>query len=210
MGKEVLSFDLTGTLATFRFCDSIWFEGLPRLYAEKHAIDFKGAREHLRRAYDEIGDAAVEWYDIKYWFNRFRLGNEWQSLLEEFSYNIEFYPESEAVLSELGQRYELILITNACREFVDVEIADIKRHFNQVISCVSDFGEVKKTPAFYSRICRFLGREPSDLIHVGDHWQFDFVAPRDFGMNAFYLDRTRERTGEYIIHNLNEMQAKLI
>ena len=210
MKKSILSFDLTGTLATFSFCDSIYFDGLPTLYAEKNGIAIDQAREHLKRCYDEVGDHHIDWYDITYWFDRLDLGNGWNMLLNDLSHNIEFYPESKAVLTELSQEYELILTTNACREFVEIETDPIRDHFSQIISCVSDFGEVKKTPEFYGRVCQFLDRDPEDIIHIGDHWQFHYVAPSEFGLTAFFLDRTGKRSGDYVIHDLSEMVAKLI
>jgi HAD superfamily hydrolase (TIGR01549 family) len=208
--KSVLSFDLTGTLATFRFCDSVWFEGLPTLYAEKNSITFVEAKEHLRKNYDELGDHATEWYDIKYWFARFGLGTGWIKLLQEFSSRIEFYPETLEVLERCSRMYDLVLITNASREFVEIETAPIKRYFRNIISCVSDFGEVKKTPEFYAKVCHSLGEDPAGWIHVGDHWQFDFLAPRGIGITSFYLDRRRARVGEFIIHDLNELERKLL
>ncbi|MFA4835657.1 MAG: HAD family hydrolase [Dehalococcoidia bacterium] len=210
MEKGILSFDLTGTLATFKFCDAVWFEGMPRLFAEKNAISVDESREYLRQNYAELGDQVVEWYDIKYWFARFGLGTGWTELLEEFSHNIEFYPETSAVLEQYSRMYNLVLITNASREFVEVETASIKKYFSKIISCVSDFGEVKKTPEFYARVCESLGGEPSEWIHVGDHWQFDFLAPRGIGITSFYLDRRKESLGEFIIHDLSELESKLL
>ena len=210
MNRSILSFDLTGTLATFSFCDSIYFDGLPSLYAEKHGIEIDLAREYLVKCYDELGDHHADWYDITYWFERFDLGNGWYTLLKDLSHKIEFYPESKEVLTQLSLEYELILTTNACREFVEIETATIRNHFSRIISCVSDFGEVKKTPEFYGRICQFLGRNPEDIIHIGDHWQFDYVAPSEFGLTAFYLDRTGKRSGDHVIHDLSEIVSKLI
>jgi len=207
---KTLSFDLTGTLTTYRFSDLIWFEGLPRLFAEKNALPLNEAREYLKKHYDEVGDEAPEWYDIKYWFKRFNLGNGWRELLENFKSEAEFYPEVEDVLAKLSQKYEMILITNASREFVEIEIEPIKGYFKRLISSVSDFGEVKKTPQFYAKVCRSLGKEPRDLIHVGDHWQFDFIAPRQLGIEAIFLDRSGERKGDFIIHSLSELETKLL
>lgn len=208
--KPILSFDLTGTLATYRFCDAVWFEGLPQLYAQKHHLGIDESREYLTGVYQEVGDQRVEWYDIKYWFQRFDLGNGWNALLKQFSHHIEFYPETPATLEQYRQNYDLVLITNACREFAEVEIASIKEYLSNVISCTSDFGEVKKTPQFYHKVCQSLGEDPADWFHVGDHWQFDYVAPRGIGMTAFYLDRTRETDGEFIIHHLSELASKLL
>jgi len=208
----VISFDLTGTLATFRFCDSIYFEGLPGLYASRHGREIQEAQEYLKRCYDEVGDREADWYDIKYWFSRFELGSDWDELLKDLSHRIEFYPETESVLAELSREYELILITNACREFLAVEMESLRGHFRHIISCVSDFGEVKKTSRLYGHICRQLGLRPEEVTHVGDHWHFDFVAPRECGLTAFYLDRTgaSSQKGDFTITDLRELKDRLI
>ena len=210
MEKNIVSFDLTGTIATYKFSDSVWFEGLPRRYAEKHDIPFQLAEELVRREYDKLGEEAVEWYDIKHWFNWFGFGSGWTELLQEFTPNIEFYPEAVEVLERCSRMYDLVLITNASREFVEIEIASINSYFHTIISCVSDFGEVKKTPQFYSKVCGFLGRGPYSWVHVGDHYKFDFLAPRECGMAAFYLDRIGEHDGEFIIHSLDELEELLV
>ena len=210
MKNRILSFDLTGTLATFKFCDSIYFEGLPKLYANKYGIEIGAARQYLVAAYEEVGDQEADWYDLPYWFDRFDLGNGWESLLNDLSHNIEFYPESKDVLSKLSEDYELILISNACREFLDVETSIISKYFSRLISCVSDFGQVKKTPEFYARVCRFLKLEPHEIVHIGDNWQFDYVAPTEYGITSYYLDRTGKQNGDFIIHDLCEIEAKLL
>ncbi len=210
MKKRILSFDLTGTLATFRFCNSIYFEGLPKIYAEKYELKIEEARQYLKKAYDEVGDQEADWYNLTYWFDRFDLGNGWDSLLSELSHNIQLYPESEGVLTKLSEKYELILISNACREFLEVETSDIGKYFTRLISCVSDFGEVKKTAEFYDKVCYSLELKPDELIHIGDNWQFDYIAPTECGITAYHLDRTGKKTGEFIIHDLSEIETKLL
>lgn len=210
MKKSILSFDLTGTLATFRFCDAVYFEGLPRLYAARYGVPFEEARAYLKSQYDTLGEEIPEWYDIKYWFHRFGLGDRWDELLREYMPHIEYYSEAPQILERCSREYELVLITNASREFMEIETHPIREYFTRTISCVSDFGEVKKTAEFYGKVCRSLGRRPEEITHVGDHWQFDFVAPRGHGLRAFYLDRTGERSGQDIIHSLVELESRLI
>ena len=210
MTKQILSFDLTGTLATFNFCDSIYFEGLPQLYAARYDTGFEEAMRYLKECYDEVGDQEPDWYDITYWFKRFDLGDGWDSFLNDLSPNIKFYPETKSILAHLSKKYELILISNACREFLNVETTSIRKHFSRIISCVSDFSEVKKTPEFYTKACRLMELAPEEIIHIGDNWQFDFVAPREAGLQAFYLNRTKKHSGEHIIHDLSELEEKLL
>lgn len=210
MSNRILSFDLTGTLATFKFCDAIYFEGLPRLYSDQRGLPLEEARTYLTKCYDEIGDQEADWYDITFWFERFDLGAGWNELLKELNHNIEFYPDAEPVISRLADKYELIMVSNACTEFIDVETASIRKYFTRIVSCVSDFKEVKRTREFYLNLCEHLGVRPEEIIHVGDHWDFDYVAPRGAGLQAFYLDRTTETCGEHVIHTLHDLESKLL
>lgn len=210
MHQPVLSFDLTGTLATFDYCDSIYFEGLPRLYASTYCLEIEQARSYLIRCYNEVGDHEADWYRIRYWFDRFELGDRWSGLLAELSCNIRFYPDTEPVLSRLSQEYDMMLVSNACREFLEVETRSISRYFTRTVSCVTDFDEVKKTPDFYFRLCQHLGMAPDEIIHIGDHWQFDYLAPQGAGLNALYLDRKGQTDGPHVIHALTELEDELL
>ena len=42
------------------------------------------------------------------------------------------------------------------------------------------------------------------MIHVGDHFEFDYLVPQQLGINSFYLDREGERKGPSIVNNLKE------
>jgi len=58
---------------------------------------------------------------------------------------VHIYEEVEHVLSVLKEAgYELIISSNAAREFIDFQIAPIKGFFSHIFSATSDFGEVKK------------------------------------------------------------------
>jgi putative hydrolase of the HAD superfamily len=91
-----------------------------------------------------------------------------------------------------------------------------------VFSATSDFGEVKKSNGFYARVCEIADVKPHEVVHIGDHWVFDFVNPREMGMTAYFLDRGRSRNrkvegegrksgvkvkreDEFVISDLNEI-----
>ena len=200
---------MTGTLVTYRFSDSVWFEGLPQVYAQRKGVSLEQAKEYMFREYDRVGEERVEWYDIKYWYRHFGLGNGWEALLAGLRHRIEFYPETRPVLESLSGKYDLVVVTNAAKEFIDIEMTEIRHYFKRIFSAVSDFHQVKKTADFYQQVCRTLGIEIQELVHVGDHWQFDFVAPQSLGIKAFYLDHAGQRQGPSIISSLSEVENRL-
>ena len=70
---RVISLDMDGTLVNSRFVDKVWMEGMPMLYAEKTGLDFPAAKEYVVGEYMKIGSDKLEWYDLKYWIEKFGL-----------------------------------------------------------------------------------------------------------------------------------------
>ena len=209
---KVISFDLDGTLFDNRFVDSVWLEEIPRLYSVKRRVSFDDAKKAVEREYDKVGNGKLEWYDLQYWIRKFGLDIAWQELLRRFENRIETYPEVLKVLQGLKQRgFRLIIVTNARREFVELELrkAGIENYFEHVFSSTSDFRMVKKTVDTYQRVCNILEISPKEIVHIGDDQNFDFHVPRKLGILAFHLDRTGKKKGEFVIHRLNELNRRL-
>ena len=201
---KVISFDFDGTITKTTFADLFWLEGLPKLYSEKYNVDLEEAKNFLFREYDKIGKERLEWYDPDYWFNRFNINYSWKKLMEDYSYAIEIYPDVIPTLERLKNNYDFIIISNARREFIEIQMEklDIKRYFKRVFSTVSDFNMVKKEGEVYRKVCEQMGIDKGELIHVGDDYKFDFLAPRSIGIKAIYLDRKSGRNGDFVISSL--------
>ncbi len=209
---KLISFDLDSTLVDPTYTTFVWEIGIPRLYATKYNTSLSEATSIVKAEYERIGDSALEWYDIKYWFEYFKLPGRWENLLEEHMDKIRAFPEVKEVMEDLVQHYDLIVTSNAAREFVEVEIreAEIEDYFVRIFSATSDFRQVKKTPQFYEKICNIMGTKPSNAVHVGDHYEFDYVVPRSLGIEAYYLDRDGRRPKDsYTVKDLTEF-ANLI
>ena len=208
--KKLISFDLDNTLIDPTYITFVWEVGIPQLYAKKHNISISKATHIVIAEYERIGDVSLEWYDITYWFQYFELPGKWENLLEEHRDKIRPFPEVKDVIKDLARYYDLIITSNAAREFVEIEIKDvgIENSFTRIFSATSDFQQVKKTPQFYQQICEIMKTEPSDTIHTGDHYEFDYLVPKSVGIKAFYLDRdgTRPRDN-FTVKNLKEFAA---
>ena len=208
---KFISFDLDGTLMKSSYADLVWLEGVPKIYAQEKGVNLDEAEQFLRKEYDEVGDNREEWYDLEYWFNRLNLKNNWRELLEKYRYAIETYPQVPGVLRRLSKKFDLIVISNAKREFIEIEVeeAKIRKYFTFVFSSTSDFHKVKKVVDFYSMICKKIGVNPNEMVHIGDHKEFDYTIPKNLGIVSFYLNRKKTSKGEFIVYDLKEFEDRI-
>jgi putative hydrolase of the HAD superfamily len=189
MGQlELISFDAEGTLVTPDFSQTIWHEAIPALYAQKKGIDLAQAKKYVAEEYGKVGDQRLEWYDIEYWFRYLGLGSS-EPVIQSCLCKIAYYPEVIEVLSSLAGEYRLIVASGTPLELLRCLLRDIKPYFVRVFSSISHYRQVK-SPEFYSRMCEEMGVKPSQVIHVGDNWQFDFLNARQAGINSLHIDRS--------------------
>ena len=209
---KLISFDFDGTIVTHKFADDFWLEGVPKLYAKQNHMNLKTAQKYLLEEYNKIGDKRIEWYDPAYWFNRFKINSDWNVLLKSYQQSVEIYPDAESVLKRLSQSFPLIVSSNAKREFINIqlEFSDLKQYFTHIFSSTSDFHTVKKVTDFYDMICKKLTIKPQEMVHIGDHKEFDYLVPQKLGITTFYLDRNKTSTGLYTVHNLSQFEEILI
>ncbi len=205
---KVVSFDAEGTLVASDFSQAVWHEGIPSLYAKMKGISFREAKALVEKEYDKVGEGKREWYDIKYWFERFQLG-DYQPVLETHKHKAACYPEAPQVLSALGNAYTLVVTTSSAREFLPYLLNGLDEYLDRVFSSISDYGQLK-SPQFYATVCREMCIKPGEMIHVGDSWQFDFLAATEAGIKAFHLDRGPEPEEGGSLTSLEELRAKLL
>jgi putative hydrolase of the HAD superfamily len=208
---KVISFDADGTLVTPDFSQAVWYEGVPTLYANKNGISFEEAKAFIEREYRVVGDLRVEWYDIKYWLQRFGLGPpeaDHERMLENYRNRVSCYPEVTQALSSLSKDYTLIVISCSTRDFLPYLLDGIEGYFTRVFSTVSDYGQVK-TPGFYLEVCRQMHVSPEEMAHIGDLWEQDFLAAKEAGLKAFHLDRRGERKDSNSLESLEDLEKRL-
>jgi HAD superfamily hydrolase (TIGR01549 family) len=212
-GARIVSFDLDGTITDNKFADSVWLEGIPRQYAVENDVSFEVARRKVISEYGKVGRERLEWYDLSYWIEKLRLDVSPEEVLSSFQHRIKLFPDVPEVLDGFrDEGLRLIIVTNARKEFAGLELEKTKitRCFERVFSTTSDFGLAKSTVIPYRKVCDSCSVSPNHVIHVGDDECFDFDVPRKLGITAFYLDRTGERSGTFIVCSLKELGEKLL
>ncbi len=204
---KLISFDLDGTLTTPEFVDAVWRIGVPKHYAAKRGVKIAEARELVAHLYDCMGDDELNWYDLPFWVKQLNLDVDAEQLIAEYEHLIELFPDVTETLSLLQQRHDLIIISNANRMFLDREVArtGIENYFKKIFSATSDFGRVKREEDIYRMVCERMNVTPAEIIHIGDHREFDFEAPQRIGIRSWFLDRSQKETGPQVIHGLDEL-----
>ncbi len=208
----IISFDLDGTIMTSSYADHVWLEGLPKIYATEKNTTFQKAHQHLTHEYHTIGDHTPEWYDISYWFTRYNLKTPYQQLLQQYTQYIQPYQDAINTIKSLSKYYPLIITSNAKREFIEIQLqhTNLIQYFTETYSSLSDFNQVKKHPTVYKQICDILQIPPHNLIHIGDHYEYDFVSPQKIGIHAFHLDRSKtHQQTKNTVSTLYEFQEKI-
>jgi putative hydrolase of the HAD superfamily len=223
-----VSLDMDGTLINMKFADKVWMEGVPALYAEKYDMAFEPAKkvvvgeymkvlgQRLSQAgygctkdmvvgeYMKVDSDNPEWYDIEHWLDKFGLDATKEDLLEKYAGEVEIYPEVRDALDILSQKYDLVVTSNAPRYFLEMEMEEIGKYFSKIFSATSDFKQTKKNPQVYREVCRRLEAKPTEVMHIGDHYFYDYKVPLDAGMDALFLDRMGKRTGRWVVGNLRD------
>lgn len=206
---KVLSFDVDGTLVDGRFADLFWNDGVPHLYAKKEGISFDEAKVYLQGRYDEIGDCDLRWYLPKYWYDELGIDGNPKDLIREYVDEVHIFPEVSGVLERLSKIYMLVASSNAPRIFLEESIVGLCDYFTHTFSSTTDFGMVKKSQDFYFNVFDILKVMPEEIVHVGDHFEFDYEVPRRAGAASYFLDRTGKRSGEHVLQDLNEFESRL-
>lgn len=208
---RVISFDMDGTLVQQDYVNHVWLESIPRLYARRRGISLAEAKRLVEAEYHKVGEDNLLWYNIQYWIDAFGLRCHWRDLLSRHTHLLRLYPEVPEVLNRLRGSYQLIIVSNAAREFIQVETETLglTDTFDHIFSAVTDFQQTKKHPLVYRRICDILQVDEKDVVHVGDSWDFDYCAPRSAGIHSYYLDREGSTDGPYVVKDLKTFARKL-
>ena len=202
---RVISFDAEGTLASHAFSRTIWQEVVPALYAELHGLGFETAAQRVFAEYASIGPGKREWYDIRYWFRRLKLG-EPSPVIEAHRSLIEVYSDVAPVLDALKERFVLIVASSTPHEFLQPLLRDVERSFVHMFSSTSACGRLKDEE-FYRWMCREVGVEPCEVAHVGDNRVRDYESASSAGLAALYLDRSGQCSSA--LHSLAELPEHL-
>lgn len=99
--------------------------------------------------------------------------------------DIELYPEVVDELAWLAKRFVVIAITNGNANLHTIGIAD---WFDDIITSV-DVGVAKPARRIFDAAVQRAGISSREILHVGDHAEFDVQGARDAGMRTVWVNR---------------------
>jgi 5'-nucleotidase len=201
---KVISFDLDDTLSDSNFYRFIWFTAIPEIYAKEKKVTFAQAYYTVIKEYYAL-KGIKEWTDPAFWLKHFKLKTSWTKLLQRTKHEIRHFPETRKVLGLLKKKYVLIIMTAAPHRMMRAKLAmeGIATYFYKTYSAPTDFGSSRKTTEVYRALLKKLKISPDEILHVGDHPEYDYVVPKSIGMRAVMIDRTGKNRGA--IKNLKEL-----
>jgi FMN phosphatase YigB (HAD superfamily) len=202
--KNLISFDLDGTLTTRAFADAVWDEGVSSQVSQSYRIPKETARFICRNAYEMIGDRSIKYYQLPYWLKYFGLNADAENIIKTFSHSIALFNDVLPTVNKLKQQgFKLAIFSNATRLFLDEEMikGELRPYFDLVVSLPDDWGIVKSDPAAFKR----LESEAGPFIHVGDNLHHDFESPLKAGYNAYHVYRGEGVINEGSLSSLEDI-----
>lgn len=204
---DIISLDLAGTLIDFYYFDYVWNEAIPQLYSQQQGWNIQKAKQWVLQEYTQIGTNDLRWYLPEYWFDRFKLHEDPDQIFQTHTDKIRIYPDVIPTLQQLHQQHSLILSSGVPRSIQRIILEQFPPVFSQTFSSTTDMQEPKKSTRFYHHICRTMAVAPISVLHCGDDWQTDVVAPQTIGITCYLLDRTAQKQGPQILTRLDELLA---
>ena len=208
---KVISFDMDGCLSDNNFDDIFWDREIPKLVAELKKISFEDAYRYVVHEYERLWGKTDDWRNPNFWLNHFGINKSWEEIMANFKKEIKHYGDSAPVLKNLQKEYTVVITSHADRNFLDLKlkIDSLGRYFDYTFSTPSDFNSMKKSTDVYKKICNMLGIKPHEMVHIGDHYEFDYVVPMSIGIRSFLIDRSGKLREDYVVRNLYAFETKI-
>ena len=98
---------------------------------------------------------------------------------------VDLFPDVVPALTLLAERYPIIAVTNGNANLGTIGIRHL---FADVVTAV-DVGAAKPAAAIFERAVTCSGVSPGEVLHVGDHPEFDVVGASGAGLGTVWMNR---------------------
>lgn len=203
---KVISFDCDGTLIDGNFNNYVWYEEIPKLYAEKYKMSFDEAYKIIKSEYDEYERKKdIRWGNPTYWIEKYKLNTTLEDVVKKEKIKIF---EDVDILEQLKERYRLIVFSVCSKDYLDIKLitGGLERYFEKTFSMVTDFKDensLSKTSNAFRKICKNLGVQPYEIVHIGDSVDWDYKPAKEANIKALLIDRDNK----YSNQDINKMRS---
>ena len=92
-----------------------------------------------------------------------------------------------------GRGMQVVIATNPLfpRTAIEQRMAwggvGVDRFDYELVTCYENSRATKSSPAYFSEIVEFLGRQPDECLMVGDNWGWDVVCAGEAGLPSYWI-----------------------
>jgi len=99
--------------------------------------------------------------------------------------DVELFPEVVPALEALGERFQLVAVTNGN---ANLETIGIRHLFDDVVTAALA-GAAKPAPQVFEMAVRVGGASKGETLHIGDHPLYDVEGARAAGLKTAWVNR---------------------
>ncbi len=125
--------------------------------------------------------------------------------------DVEVFPEVRPTLTALGEKYNVIAVTNGNANLEAIGLRDL---FDDVVAAAS-VGAAKPAQAIFDVAVEAGGADYHETLHVGDHPEVDVVGANEAGLKSVWVNRNGEDWPDHlqrpdaIVRDVGELLALL-
>lgn len=126
-------------------------------------------------------------------------------------FKIELVPGIREMLVDLGERYNLAIVSNAISNVsrLTLQKNDLARYFDYVVLS-RDLGVRKPDPEIFNFVLNSWGIDGNEAVHVGDSLKNDVQGGKNAGMKTVWIREDNEATiihPDFIISRVTELSS---
>ncbi len=192
---EIISLDLNGTLINDdELVKEFWYVLIPGEVSKIKGISFDEAKDFCEREYTRYYEnygKDKNWISPKYWLKRFGITKSISEVLQNSKSEIRLYDDTKEAIKKLSQKYKIIISTEHPKEFAEKSLKLLGDEKIYRIYSSNDMGLSKLDLEFWKFIIKDVNVEPSEIVHIGDIYLKDYIAPMKVGMRSLYIKRKK-------------------
>ena len=205
--------DLDGVILDTSYDNYFWQKHIPRVYAQKKAIDEKDA-VNVTHSLFNYKKKTKEWYDIVYWSNLLDIDIVHEKKKSENMSLIKLQKGSLNILERLRElNKKLFLVTNAHRKTLEIKLSkfDLSIYFDEII-CSHELGYIKEDIKFWHILRNKLQVDYNDSVLIED--TFDNIrSAHHAGVGSFiYINNEKKDLGNIkplILRSLSDLASSM-